>query len=107
LSTIGTMRTAASLQRVLVDPSAALLPMNRQVRAVLTDGTAITGRRLNEDTFTVQLVDSNERLVSLDRKDIRSYAVSTEPLMPSYATLLTDDERADLVAYLLSLKGPN
>jgi putative heme-binding domain-containing protein len=107
LSTIGTMRTAASLQRALIDPSAALLPMNRTVRVQLRDGTALTGRRLNEDTFTVQLVDSNERLVSLDRKDIRSYVVSTEPLMPSYATLLSDDERADLVAYLLSLKGPN
>jgi len=94
LSTIGTMRTA-------------LLPMNRTVRAVRNDGTVVTGRRLNEDTFTVQLVDSNERLVSLDRKDIRSYTVSAEPLMPSYATLLSDDERADLVAYLLSLKGPN
>jgi mono/diheme cytochrome c family protein len=33
--------------------------------------------------------------------------VSAEPSMPSYATLLSDDERADLVAYLLSLKGPN
>ena len=107
LSTIGTMRTAASLQRALLDPSAALLPMNRTVRAVRNDGTVVTGRRLNEDTFTVQLVDSNERLVSLDRKDIRSYTVSAEPLMPSYATLLSDDERADLVAYLLSLKGPN
>jgi putative heme-binding domain-containing protein len=107
LSTIGTQRTAASLQRALIDPSAALLPMNRTVSVVRNDGTVVTGRRLNEDTFTVQLVDSNERLVSLDRKDIRSYTVSAEPLMPSYATLLRDDERADLVAYLLSLKGPN
>jgi putative heme-binding domain-containing protein len=107
LSTIGTMRTAASLQRALIDPSAALLPMNRTVHVQLRDGTAVTGRRLNEDTFTVQLVDSNERLVSIDRNDIRAYTVSTEPLMPSYATLLSDDERADLVAYLLSLKGPN
>jgi putative heme-binding domain-containing protein len=107
LSTIGTLRTAASLQRVLVDPGAALLPMNRTVRVVLDDGTAITGRRLNEDTFTVQLVDSSGRLVSLELKDNRSNTVSTEPLMPSYATLLSDDERADLVAYLLSLKGPN
>ena len=51
---------------------------NRPVRAVLRDGTVVTGRRLNEDTFTVQLLDSNERLVSLDRAAIREYAVSTE-----------------------------
>ena len=53
-----------------------MLPTNRPVRAVLRDGTVVTGRRLNEDTFTVQLVDSNERLVSLDRAAIREYTRS-------------------------------
>jgi putative heme-binding domain-containing protein len=107
LSSIGATRTAATLQRALLDPNAALLPINRPVRVVLRDGTVITGRRLNEDTFTVQLQDSSARLVSLDRADIREVTIGTEAAMPSYATLLTDTERADLVAYLLSLKGPN
>jgi putative heme-binding domain-containing protein len=107
LTSIGATRTAATLERSLLDPRAALLPANRPVRAVLRDGTIVTGRRLNEDTFTVQILDSNERLVSLDRAAIREYTVGTEPTMPSYADVLSDDERADLVAYLLSLKGPN
>jgi len=107
LSSIGATRTAATLQRALLDPDAALLPINRPVRATLRDGTVVTGRRLNEDTFSVQILDSSERLVSLDRVDIREYAVSKEALMPSYATVLTDAERADLVAYLSSLKGTN
>jgi putative heme-binding domain-containing protein len=107
LSSIGATRTAATLQRALLDPNAALLPANRPVRAVLRDGRVVTGRRLNEDTFTVQILDANERLVSLDRADIRDYTVSSTATMPSYATSLGDDERADLVAYLLSLKGPN
>ena len=54
-----------------------MLPANRPVRAVLRDGTVVTGRRLNEDTFTVQLIDSNERLVSLDRAAIREYTVGS------------------------------
>jgi putative heme-binding domain-containing protein len=107
LTSIGATRTAATLERSLLDPSVSLLPANRPVRAVLRDGTVVTGRRLNEDTFTVQILDSNERLVSLDRAAIREYTVGTEPTMPSYADVLSDDERADLVAYLLSLKGPN
>jgi cytochrome c oxidase cbb3-type subunit III len=107
LSSVGATRTAATLQRVLVEPNAALLPTNAEVRVVLTDGTAVTGRRLNEDTFTVQLIDSNERLVSLARAQIRNYTVSREAKMPSYAAILTEAERADVVAYLLSLKGPN
>lgn len=107
LSSIGATRTAATLQRVLVDPNAALLPINAQVRAELGDGRVITGRRVNEDTFTVQLIDSNECLVSLDRAQLREYTVSREAVMPSYAAVLTEAERADVVAYLLSLKGPN
>jgi putative heme-binding domain-containing protein len=107
LTSIGATRTAATLERSLLDPSVALLPTNRPVRAVLRDGTVVLGRRLNEDTFTVQLVDSNERLISLDRAAIREYTVGTEATMPSYSDALSADERADLVAYLLSLKGQN
>ena len=107
LTSIGAIRTAATLERSLLDPNVALLPANRLVRAVLRDGTVVTGRRLNEDTFTVQLIDSSGRLVSLDRAAIRAYEISTQATMPSYADALSADERADLVAYLLSLKGPN
>ena len=46
-------------------------------------------------------------LVSIDRASLREFTVSREATMPSYAGSLTDAERADLVAYLLSLKGPN
>lgn len=107
LGNVGATRTAATLQRVLVDPTAALLPANAEVRAVFDDGTVVTGRRLNEDTFSVQLIAADERLVSLDRSRIREYSVSRIAKMPSYATVLSDDERSDLVAYLLSLKGPD
>ncbi|HEX5420878.1 MAG TPA: c-type cytochrome, partial [Gammaproteobacteria bacterium] len=53
LSDIGSSRTAATLQLTLVDPDAALQPINRPVHIVMRDGRVINGRRLNEDTFTV------------------------------------------------------
>jgi cytochrome c oxidase cbb3-type subunit III len=105
LSTVGTVRTAATLQRALRDPRGALIPINRPVRAVLRDGTVVTGRRLNEDTHTVQLIDEREQLVTLEKASLREYSVTTAAQMPSYENVLTDAERADLVAYLLSLKG--
>jgi putative heme-binding domain-containing protein len=105
LSNIGSARTASAIEKALLDPNGALLPINRPVRAVLRDGTIVEGRRLNEDTFTVQLVDSRERLVSLDKRELREYDVSDTGTMPSYRDLLSDEERADLLAYLLSLKG--
>ena len=105
LSEIGATRTPSALQRSLVDPTSAMLPINRPVRAVTRDGRTIRGRRLNEDTFTVQLIDEQERLVSLAKADLREYELAKVSPMPSMATKLTEDEVADLVAYLLSLKG--
>ena len=105
LSDIGAIRSAGSLQRSLVDPSSQMMPINRPVRAVTRDGTVINGRRLNEDTYTVQLLDERERLVSLTKAALREYTILTTSPMPSYTNTLTPDELADLMAYLLSLKG--
>jgi len=105
LSDIGTIRTPASLQRSLLDPSGSLLPANRTVRAVTKDGRTIRGRRLNEDTYTVQLIDEQERVISLTKADLRSYEIGRDTAMPSYAGSMTPDEVSDVIAYLLSLKG--
>lgn len=104
LSDIGIARAPAVLERSVRDPSSALLPINRPVRIVMRDGRTIRGRRLNEDTHTVQLIDEKERLVSVMKKDVRSFDVVTESAMPAYAAKLTDNEIADVVAYLLTLR---
>jgi hypothetical protein len=59
---------------------------------------------LNLDNFTVQLFDSKDRLVSLQRSDLRELAAVKSP-MPSYRDKLTSQEMSDLLAYLVSLKG--
>lgn len=105
LSDVGMTRSPAALQRTLLDPTSGMLPINRPVRIVTNDGRTITGRRLNEDTKTVQLIDSEERLVSIAKRDLRSLVVATTSPMPSYASRLTADEAADVVAYLLTLRG--
>ena len=105
LSDVGAIRTPAALQRSLLDPTSAMLPINRPVRAVTKDGRTIRGRRLNEDTYTVQLIDDQERLVSLTKTDLRTYEIGKTSPMPSASTSLSADEVADLVAYLLTLKG--
>ena len=65
LSDIGSQRSAGSLQRSLVDPSSQMMPINRPVRLVTKDGTVINGRRLNEDTYSMQIIDDKERLHSI------------------------------------------
>jgi putative heme-binding domain-containing protein len=105
LSDIGAIRSAASLQRMLLDPAGSLIPANRSLRAVTRDGKTIRGRRLNEDTFTIQLIDEQERLVSLTKSELRSLEMISTSAMPSYATTLTAGEISDVIAYLLTLKG--
>ena len=46
-------------------PTSLIVPSNRFVRLVTRDGATITGRLLNQDAFTVQLLDSKEQLRSL------------------------------------------
>src|SRR6185436_1941728 len=106
LSDIGAVRNPAALQRTLVDPTSAMLPINRPVRIVTKDGRTIRGRRLNEDTYTVQILDEEERLLSIAKRDVRTMNVDTKSTMPAYADRLTKDEIADVVAYLLTLREP-
>jgi putative heme-binding domain-containing protein len=105
LSDIGAIRPAGSLERALLDPTGAMLPINRPVRAVTRDGEVIRGRRLNEDTHTVQIVFDDARLVSLEKADLREYQILATSPMPAYGDTLSREELADLLAYLLSLKG--
>ena len=105
LSNIGAVRSAAQLERALLGSEGGVIPINRPVRIVTRDGTVINGRRLNEDRYTVQLVDERERLLSLDKGTLREYSVLDTPVMPSYAQTLSEAERADVLAYLLTLKG--
>jgi cytochrome c oxidase cbb3-type subunit 3 len=103
LSDIGLARTPAALRRTLVEPSKAIWPIHRPVIALTKEGEAISGRRLNEDTYTVQLIDSQERLISLNKEDLVQFEVREE--LTHQPTALSDEEVADLVAYMLSLRG--
>jgi putative heme-binding domain-containing protein len=105
LSDIGAARSAGSLQRSLLDPTSQMMPINRTVRLVTKDGTVINGRRLNEDTYSIQVMDDRERLRSFLKSDLREFTIAKTSPMPSYKDTLVSDELADLLGYLLSLKG--
>jgi putative heme-binding domain-containing protein len=105
LSEVGATRSPAQIERSLLDPSSQMMPINRPVRIVTKDGTVIQGRRLNEDTYGVQIMDDHERLHSLVKADLREYTIGTMSSMPSFKGKLSSAEIADVVTYLLSLKG--
>jgi len=105
LSDIGSQRSPGSLQRSLIDPTSQMMPINRPVRLVRLDGSVINGRRLNEDTYSVQVIDDDARLHSILKADMREFTISEISPMPSYEGTLSSSEIADVLGYLLSLKG--
>jgi cytochrome c oxidase cbb3-type subunit 3 len=104
LSDIGAARPPGQLERSIVDPDAEILPQNRIVRVVPRNGQPVVGRQLNQDTFTIQIIDVKQQLQTFERSTLREVAVVAKSPMPSSKGKLTAAEVADLVAYLANLK---
>jgi len=105
LSDIGTRRTPERLQQALLDPDDEVLFENRYVRFVTKDGATVTGRLLNQDALSVQLINAKEELKTYMRATLRDYSIVDKGLMPSVRGKLADQQVADIVSYLSSLKG--
>jgi PQQ-dependent dehydrogenase (methanol/ethanol family) len=68
------------------------------------DGREIRGVRRNEDTFSLQMIDMAGQLHLLDKSKLASVVVGDTSLHPpDYATRLSADDIANLVAYLRML----
>ena len=105
LSDIGNLRRGGELERSILEPDAEVLPQNRTFHVTTSDGTSLSGRLLNQDGFTVQLLDAKERLLSFLKSDLKEYGFVDKSPMPSYRGKLSTEELADLLSYLASLKG--
>jgi quinoprotein glucose dehydrogenase len=105
LSDIGLQRRSVDLMQSLVNPAGEVRPENRAVRIVMKDGKTVSGRFLNQDTFSIQLIDTADRLLSIDKSSVRESSLVTTSAMPPYRDKLSAQELADVVSYLSSLKG--
>ena len=104
LSRIGSRRTPVRLRQALVAPDEEVVADNRFVRIVTKDGTTITGKLLNQDAISVQMMDAKEELKTYLRVNIREYTIVDKGLMPSVEGKLNAQQVADIVSYLSSLK---
>jgi cytochrome c oxidase cbb3-type subunit III len=103
LSEIGSQREAADLRESILHPDAAILPQNRFYYVTKQDGSTVTGRLLNHDTLTVQLMSPKEELLGFRKAELREHGFQKHSPMPSYEGKLTAEELSDLIAYLISL----
>jgi cytochrome c oxidase cbb3-type subunit III len=113
LSTIGAPRGGrgfqlppdpAALERSILDPNADIAVPFRQFQVTAKTGAQVKGRLLNQDTFSVQLLDETQNLRSFQKSDLKDFGFLPSP-MPSYRGRLTQPEIADVITYLLTLKG--
>lgn len=96
--------SAAQMEQSILEPNAEIRPAYRVYQVTTKSGDMVRGTLLNQDTFSVQLRDSANRLRSFQKTDLRSFGFLDSP-MPSYRGMLSDQELKDLVTYLFSLKG--
>jgi len=105
LTGIGARRSVSYLRESLLDPEAALPEGFLQVQIVTRGGKHITGVRLNEDTFSIQIRELSGNFRSYFRDEL--VELTKQPgksPMPSYNGVFTPEELNNLISYLDSLK---
>ncbi len=106
LTGIGVKRGAARLRQTLLHPAETLPDGFLFVEAVPSDGRAVRGIRLNEDSFTIQLKDAQNKIYSFRKSDLRALnKLPHQTPMPSFAAVFSPAELDDLVAFLASRTG--
>jgi cytochrome c oxidase cbb3-type subunit 3 len=115
LTAVGGSRTRESLIDSVRNPSRRLawglteatkeFPQEYEsVTVVTADGKKIRGVTLNEDSFSVQVMDMGGQIHLLEKDQLRSFQKSRESMMPVYgADTLSDQELEDIVAFLVGV----
>ena len=106
LTRIGLSRSRAALVREIRTPSEWMAPTFETVTIVTKDGQRVRGAKKAEDAFTIQLMDTTERLQGYVKADVQQVIYEPTSLMPAYtAARLNDSDLTDVVGYLMTLRG--
>ena len=104
LSVIGSQRSAAHLRESILDPNNNVSQDFWVAKIVTTDGAAHSGFVMNQDTYSVQILDFSRGLQAFPRSEFKDFGIDRGSIMPSFKGKLSEEELNDLVSYLLSLK---
>jgi len=88
----------------LTEPTKEFPQEYESITVVTAEGKEIKGVALNEDNFSLQMMDANEQIYSLEKDKLRSFRKSRESMMPKYnPDFLSDKDLEDIVAFLVSV----
>ena len=117
LTAIGMARAPDALVDSVRNPSRRLAPglleatkefpqEYETVTVVTAQGQEIKGVTMNEDNFSLQMMDASENVYLFQKDQLRSIKMSRISTMPRYdTTLLNDKDLQDIIAYLQSVSG--
>ncbi len=108
LSRVGAARTRVALTRQIRGAVEGFRPGYEPVTLTTRGGRQIHGVKKNEDLFSVQIMDTGERIQGYLKEDMRTVTDDTRSAMPPYDTeRLSESAVDDLLAYLFTLRGAN
>jgi putative heme-binding domain-containing protein len=106
LSRIGAVRSREALSSAIMEPSASVAPGYRTVVLTTRSGETIRGVAKSEDAFSIQIVDTHERLQGYRKSDLAALTHESQSLMPElWPDELNDRRLDDVIAYLGTLRG--
>ena len=106
LSRIAASQSNQVLSRAIRDASASFTTGYEPVTLVTHDGQQIRGTRKGEDAFSIQIMDTRERLQGYLKASLREVIRDKKSLMPDFGPdRLSDRELTDLLAFLGTLRA--
>jgi cytochrome c oxidase cbb3-type subunit 3 len=102
LTAVANSRSLESIIESVRNPSKQIASGYETVTVVTADGHESKGFVMNEDRFSLQMMDTSERILLLEKDKLRSLKKSEVSLMPPYdKSLLSDKDLEDMIGYLL------
>jgi putative heme-binding domain-containing protein len=106
LSRIGSARARDAIVRRIRGAVEDFRPGYEPVTITPANGQPIRGVKKNEDLFSVQIMDTRERIQGYERDQVKEVTNDARSAMPSFGTdRLSEGELDDIVRYLQTLRG--
>jgi putative heme-binding domain-containing protein len=106
LSRVGAARTRDMMVRQIRGATEDFRPGYEPVTVTAADGQAIHGVKKNEDNFSVQIMDTRERIQGYEKDKMKSVTDDTKSAMPVYGPdRLSEGDLDDVIRYLQTLRG--
>ena len=104
LDRIAARRAPEFIMESILEPSRDIAPEYESIAVATREGRIVTGIRINETNFNIQLREENGRFHSFLKRDLEEFKVLKKSLMPeNFGETLTVKELHDLFAYLMTL----